>query len=173
MAQSFLAYVSNKLREVAGLVTSTGASDAGKIPALDSTGRLDVSLMPVGIAPDVKVANASEALSAGDYVNVYDVSGTTTVRKASAADDTKPAVGYVLDNVTISTNATVYFDGTNTALTGLTAGVRYYLSASTPGAVVAQSSAPAANGNILQYLGTAISTTEINTEIGEPVTRVT
>lgn len=169
---NFLTLIGNKISEFAGLVTSAGAGDAGKIPALDGTGRLDVSLMPVGIAADVKVANASEALAAGDYVNVYDVAGTTTIRKASAADATKPANGFVLNNVTSGQPATVYFEGFNTALTGLTAGVVYALSATTPGAVVALASAPAANGNILQVLGVATAANEINTEIAQPIVRV-
>jgi hypothetical protein len=168
---NFLALVANKITEVAALLTSAGAGDAGKIPALDSSGRLDDSFMPVGIGADTKAIVTSEALTAGDFVNIYDVAGTATCRKASAADATKLAHGFVLDNVSSAANATVYFEGANTGVTGLTAGTTYVLSASTPGAVVALASAPAADGNVLQVLGVATATTEINVEIGQPIVR--
>jgi len=38
----------HNLEEVEGLVQSSGVEDAGKIPALDSTGKLDSSLIPSG-----------------------------------------------------------------------------------------------------------------------------
>lgn len=167
----FLSLVSNKVTEVLALVTSLGAGSAGAIPALDASGRLDTSMMPVGIGADTKSVITSEALTAGDFVNIYDVSGTATCRKASAADATKPAHGFVLDNVTSAGNATVYFEGPNTGVTGLTAGLTYVLSAATPGAVLALSSGPAAAGNVLQVLGVATAATEINVEIGQPIVR--
>jgi hypothetical protein len=168
---NFLTLIGNKITEFAGLVVSAGAGDAGKLVATDSSGRLDDSVMPVGIGADTKLIVTSEALTAGDYVNIYDVSGTATCRKASAADATKPAHGFVLDNVSSAANATVYFEGPNTGLTGLTAGTTYVLSAATPGAVVALASAPAAAGNTLQVLGVATAAAEINTEIGQPIVR--
>lgn len=171
-AQKFLALINNVRREVAALVASTGASDAGKIVATGDDGRLDDSLMPVGIGADTKIVTASEALAAGDYVNIYDNAGTANCRKASAADATKPAHGFVLDNVTSGDPATIHFEGANTALTGLTAGLTYVLSAATPGAVVNLVGAPAADGNILQVLGVATAANEINTEIdNSPIVR--
>lgn len=167
----FLTLIGNKITEFAALVASAGAGDAGKIPALDSSGRLDNSFMPAGIGADTKAIVTSEALTAGDFVNIYDVSGTATCRKASAADATKPAHGFVLDNVTSGGAATVYFEGPNSAVTGLTAGVTQVLSAATPGASVALASAPAADGNVLQVLGVATAATEINVEIGQPIVR--
>ena len=169
---NFLTLIGNKISEFAGLVTSAGAGDAGKIPALDSTGRLDSSMMPVGIGADIKNITASEALTAGDFVNIYNNAGTANCRKASAADGTKPAHGYVLNNVLSAGTATVYFSGPNTAITGATPGTIYVLSASTPGGFVAQASAPAANGNVLQVLGVATAATEINVEIDQPIARV-
>lgn len=168
---NFLALVNNMMREVAGLVTSSGAGDAGKIPALDASGRLDESMMPVGVGPDIANILASEILAAGDYVNVYDNAGTPSVRKASAADNTKQANGFVLAGAAAAATATVYFRGTNTAVTGKTAGTVYVLSAATPGASVDIASAPAATGNILQVLGTATSATQIETSIEQPITR--
>ena len=77
---NFLTLIGNKISEVAGLVASAGAADAGKIPALDANGRIDQSMMPVGIGADTKLIVTSEALTAGDFVNIYDVSGTATCR---------------------------------------------------------------------------------------------
>lgn len=168
---NFLSIVAGKITEIAALVVSGGSGDAGKIPALDSSGRLDNSVMPVGISADTKVVLASEALSAGDFVNIYNNAGTANCRKASAADATKPAHGFVLNNVSSGTNATIYFVGANTALTGLTPGGIYVLSATTPGGVVAQASAPATTGNVLQSVGVATAASEINVEIGAPITR--
>ena len=47
--QGFLARVSGKTRQLFGLAVSAGAADAGKLVATGSDGRLDTSLMPVGI----------------------------------------------------------------------------------------------------------------------------
>jgi hypothetical protein len=159
--------------EVEATVISVGAGDAGKIPGLDSTGKLDISLMPSGIGPDVVVIEASEALSAGDFVNIYDNSGTPNARKADAstANAGKIAHGYVVDNVSSAANASIYFEGTNDAVTGLTAGVTYALSHTAPGGVVALGSATTMAGHSLQILGVATSSSTLNVELGKPTLR--
>lgn len=54
-------------------------------PALDASGRLDSSVMPVGIGADTATIQTSEALASGDYVNIHDdVAGAFRVRKADA-----------------------------------------------------------------------------------------
>lgn len=172
MANKYLTILSSGLKGlVEALVVSAGAADAGKIPALDSTGRLDESIMPVGIGADVATIEAGENLSAGDFVNMYDDAGTTKVRKAdaSAASAGKRADGFVLAGVTSGADAAVYFEGRNTQLSGLTRGTTYALSHSTPGGVVALSSVTTTADHIHQVLGKAISTTELATEISEPV----
>lgn len=154
----YIANSSGKLKEVAAIQTSSGVSDAGKIPALDSSGLLDASLMPAGVSAEIVVATASEALTAGDFVNLYNNSGTINVRKADASNNTKPADGFVLANVSSSGTATVYLISVkNTAVSGLTVGADYWLS-TTPGAITA--TAPSASGNIVQRLGKAKSATE-------------
>jgi hypothetical protein len=157
--------------EVEALQSSAGAADAGKIPGLDDSGRIDQSMMPVGVAADTKSLPATENLAGGDYVNIYDNAGTTSIRKAdaSAANAGKKAHGFVLAPVTTGSNGTVYFEGANTALSGLTGGDDQFLSATTPGAVT--STPPITSGHILQRLGVATGATEINTEIGRPVIR--
>lgn len=158
--------------EVPAVSTSSGASDAGKLPELDATGRLSSTMMPVGIGADTKVIEASETLAAGDFVTIFDDGGTAKVRLADASDGAAgQAHGFVLDGVTANANATVYFESANTQLTGLTPGATYVLSAATPGKVVPLSSASATPGHILQVLGVATAANEINVEIGKPIVR--
>lgn len=173
MADKPLQLVGGRLTEVEAKTTSAGTDDAGRIPALDASGRLDTSMMPVGIGPDTATIEASENLAAGDFVNVFDDAGTTKVRKADAstASAARRAMGFVLANVTAPANATVYFEGQNTQLSGLTAGTTYVLSHTEPGGVVALGSATTTPGHILQVLGDAIGTTVLTTEIEKPVVR--
>lgn len=152
------------------VVQSTGTASAGEGVGLDNSGRLDPSVMPVGIGANTTIAPATEALASGDWVNFW-LNGTTlSVRKADAsAGYGKKADGFVLSAVASGQNATVYKGGDNTALTGLTAGTVYYLSASTPGGV---SATPAtATGQIWQPVGKAISATAISFQRTEPIVR--
>lgn len=160
MASKFLKIHTDGLpKEEEGLVVSAGAGDSGKLVALDASGKLDESVLPVGIGADVKVANAGENLAAGDFVYI-DASGD--VRKADASNTAKLAIGFVLSAVTAASDATVYMEGTNTGLTGLTAGTRYFLSPSSPGTHTA--TVPTTAGHTVQVLGTAIDTTELSFE---------
>lgn len=172
MADKALQLVNNRPTEVEATVISTGVSQAGDIVALDATGKLDISVLPTGIGPDVAVIEASENLAAGDFVNIHDSTGPK-VRKADAsqANAAEIAHGFVLDNVTSGANATVYFEGTVTGLTSLTPGTTYVLSHTTPGGVVALASGTTTAGHSLQVVGIAISTTALNAEIAQPTIR--
>lgn len=150
------------LTEKASLQTSAGAGDAGKIPALDASGRLDSSMMPAGIGADTAAIATSESLAAGDFVNIYDNAGTANVRKADATTAGKEAHGFVLAAFTHPTTATVYFEGPNTAVTGRTPGVQYL--ATTAG--TSTTTAPSGTGNVVQRIGVATSATNINFESG-------
>lgn len=161
-AKKYISLVSGRRQEVQALVVSAGAADDGKIPALDPAGRLDSSLMPVGIGADTAVLPASEALAGSDLVNVWNDAGTAKVRKADATASGKEANGFVLAAVSNGANATVYFEGRITGLAGLTPGARMYLSAATPGTLTA--TPPAATGNVVQYIGNAVNATEANFE---------
>jgi len=161
-AAKYLALISGKLKQVAATVTSAGAGDDGKIVALDSTGKLDESVLPVGIGADTKVLVASENLSAGDFVNVWNDSGTVKVRKADASSSAKEAQGFVLSAVTTGNNASVYLEGTNTQLSSLTLGGLYFLSGSSAGAIT--TTAPSTAGYIVQQVGVALSATELSFE---------
>jgi len=146
--------------------TSTGVAEAGDIVALDANGKLDVSLLPTGVGPDIKIAPASENLSAGDYVNFFDAgSGVVNVRLADNSNG-RDAHGFVLDAVTSPANATVYFEGANTAAATGTPGERVYLG--TAGGVITTPLNPAtSSGSIHQLLGSYIDTNEINTDIDD------
>lgn len=150
--------------------SSAGAGDSGKIPALDSAGLLDSSFMPVGVGADTAPITASEALTAGDFVNIH-ISSGIKVRKADATTAGKEADGFVLASVSSSATATVYFRGSNTAVSSLTAGTEYVLS-TTAGGVLAVASAPTGTGKVNQRLGKAASATVLNFQRGMPITLV-
>lgn len=148
------------------IINATVASAANKVVKLDASGRLDATVMPVGVGADTAVIVASEALAAGDLVNVWNNAGTANVRKADASVSGKEAHGFVLSAVASSGNATVYFEGTNTQCTGLTPGVQF-LSATTAGKTV--SAAPTGTGKVVQRTGFAISATSLNFDACDPI----
>ncbi|MGW5147535.1 hypothetical protein [Rhodococcus koreensis] len=150
--------------EKAALQTSAGAGDAGKIPALDAAGRLDNSMMPSGIGADTASITTSEALSAGDFVNIWNSTGAKA-RKADATTAGKHAHGFVLSAAASGASATVYFEGTNTAVSGLTVGDQF-LSTTAGGSTA---TAPSAAGNVVQRLGVATSATSMNFEPQPPI----
>ena len=164
-AKKFLRLVNGVLTEIFGVQTSAGAGNAGDLVSLDDSGRIDNSMMPVGIGADTAAITASETLAAGDWVNVWSSSGAK-VRKADATTAGKEAHGFVLAAVTSGNPATVYFEGTNTQVTGQTPGPVYLqTTAGTGGATI-----PSASGNVVQQIGVAVSATAVNFERSVPVT---
>lgn len=71
---------------------------------------------------------ASEALTAGQVVNVWDDAGTTKVRKANATTTGKPCHGWVAASYSLGATAEIFTLGICTSIAGLTAGTTYYLS---------------------------------------------
>lgn len=136
--------------------SSTGSADAGRVIKTNGAGVIDQTLLPSGVGAQAKVVTASETLSAGDFVNIFDDGGTPGVRRASASAPGLEAHGFVLDNFAASAGATVFFEGANTALSGLTPGATLFLSADTPGA--ATTTAPTGSGNVVQIVGKACAT---------------
>lgn len=154
----YLADVSGVMTEISAITSSAGAGDSGKILALDSSGLIDVSFMPAGVAAEVTVAASSENLTVGNFINLYN-NTTINSRKADATTSSKPANGFVLAGVTSPANATVYGISTkNTQQSGMTIGARQYL-ATTAGTRTETS--PSSSGNIVQYLGIASAATTI------------
>lgn len=163
-AKKFLRLVNGVLTEIFGVQTSAGAGNAGDLVSLDDSGRIDNSMMPVGIGADTSTISASETLAAGDWVNVWNNSGAK-VRKADATTAGKEAHGFVLAAVTSGNPATVYFEGTNTQVSGQTPGpVFLQTTAGVGGATI-----PSASGNVVQQVGVAVSATAVNFERNMPV----
>jgi hypothetical protein len=151
--------------EYAGKSTSSGAGDAGEFPILDGSGKLDITLMPNGIGADSITATAGEALAAGDFVYL---NGSGAVLKADATTFAKRAMGYVLSSVANAGTATVFFDESNSSLSGLTPGGMYYLSATAGAATL---TAPTTSGQFVQELGIATSATSLHVNIKTPILR--
>ena len=123
------------------------------------------STNPIGTNTDTAIITTSEILSAGDWVNVWDSAGAK-VRKASASTQGKEAHGFVLSSFGVGVSATVYFEGSNTAVTGQTAGVVFLSVVDGLGT----STSPAATGNVVQRIGFAVSTTSVNFDSQQPIT---
>jgi hypothetical protein len=141
--------------EIAANDTSAGAGDAGKLVALNASGLIDNSMLPAPTGDGTITADASENLSAGNFVNIFDDGGTIAVRLADNSNG-RQADGFVLSPVTSGNPATVYgISQINTGLSGLTLGARYFLG--TAGGVTA--TVPSAGAGVLvQTLGVAHTT---------------
>ena len=156
-------------QEVAAILSSGGVSDANKIPGTGSDGKFHISFMPTGIGADTVSVVASESLSDGDFVNIYNNNGAANVRKAFGIDNTKSADGFVLSAYAQSDVAIVYLRGINShiaigAFTIADLNKQAMLSAATPGTVTI--TAPSTTGNICQVLGrieaVGVSTITVN-----------
>ncbi len=165
-AKKFIRYVGGVLTEIFGVQTSAGAANAGDLVSLDDTGRIDNSMMPVGIGADTATVQTSEALAAGDFVNIWNDSGSPRVRKADATTAGKEAHGFVLAAVSGGNNATVYLEGTNTQVSSMTAGNVFLQTTAGAGGATP----PSASGNVVQRLGVAVSATAVSFEPSQPIT---
>lgn len=166
MADKYLKIGTSGLsQEQAAVDASSGAADAGKIVALDSNGQIAPSML--GTTESLTLT-ASENLAAGDFVNFWDDSSVLKMRKATNTGIATRADGYVKAGVTSGATGTVYRDnGLLTGLSGLTIGARYFLG--TAGAIT--TTIPSAAASIVQYLGTAQTTSAILVAIQEPTIR--
>lgn len=183
-APKYLKFASDMQGQTQGtaIETSAGAGDAEKIVATNTSGviddslmgaatsgsnvvlktgvdgRVDNSVLPVGIGADVTNATANETLSANDLVNFASDGG---VRKADASNG-RFAQGFVKSAVSSGATAAVYKEGAISGLSGLTPGARYFLSATVPGGISA--TAPTTVGHLWQPVGDAVSATELDFE---------
>ncbi len=169
MADKYLKLVDGAKKENEFTTQSAGTGDAGKGMALGADGKIHTSMLPTGVGAETTVIPASEALEAGNWVNIYDDGGTLKCRKADATGpgEGKRIHGFVLEAVSNGNDATVYFAGVNNQLTGLTVGGTYYLG-KTAGAAVLDVSAYT-TGNIVQEAGIAISATAIAMQLSKAV----
>ena len=97
---------------------------------------------------------ASEVLVSGDLVNIWNSTGAK-VRRATAANSGKEAHGFIISNYNPGDMATVYLEGTNTYVTGLTPGIQF-LSES-----LGLCSVTAPASKIIQRVGLAIDATTL------------
>ena len=164
-AQRFLARTGGKTKQMQGKAVSTGAPDAGALVALGDSGRLDQSVMPLGIGVQVDILPASEALDAGDFVNIHDDAGAAKARKADNSNG-RPADGFVSTAVTVSGDATIYpLDGVNAAMVALLPGKEYWLGTAGDVTATPLDETDAGNANkISQQLGKALTATELRTD---------
>jgi hypothetical protein len=158
MANRYLALVNGVITMVQATISSSGSSSSGQIVALNAAGAVDITMMPTGIGANTVSAVASAALTAGMLVNIYNNGGVLTVRPADSTTAGSEANGYVIAGFSSGATATVYVGGgLINGLSGLTVGSTYYLG--TVGA--ATTAVPATAGNIVQYVGKAVSTTAL------------
>lgn len=162
-ASKFLKLLNGRPTEEAPVNTG-GAGNADKVVALGASGTLDPTMFPAGIGADIVVVPASEALSAGNLINLWTNSGATNARKADASTTGKQCDGFVLASVSSGANATVYRNGQNTAVTGQTIGDGW-LSATTPGAI--QSTPPTGTGQTVQKIGRVVTATLADVQPGQ------
>lgn len=147
--------------------TAGGGASSGGGSSSETGGTPPPDTTPPYEAPPPATAQtitASENLAANDLVNIYN-SGGAKARKASAADGTKPAHGYVKVATVSGDPAIVYFDGENDGVSGLTPGT-YFLS-TTAGQMTTV--APSGNGQIAQKVGVATAAGSFVFEPGEPI----
>lgn len=149
-----------RLRELLAAQVSTGPTDANRIVALAADGKLDPSLLPASVANVVTVVEANEELEPGEFVYVFDDAGTPKTALAVAGVGGNPALGYVLDHWYAADMAVVFLSGLDSALSGLTPGQRVYLSDTVPGAP--KTTPVTGAGKLHQFLGRAVSATELN-----------
>lgn len=168
MADKYIALLNGVETEVEGTVTGGTVTQAGEIVALDATGRLDTTIMPVGVVADTYSGTAFENLTAANPF-VY-IRSDGQIANASATSGGNATVGFVINNVSAAGTALVYFEGRVTGLSGLTPGTRYYLSDSVAGGLT--DTPVSGTGKLHQYLGRAITATSLTFEADDYIVRV-
>ena len=160
-------YLSNnagQIQEVVSVNTSAGGADANKIIALNASGKIDASMLLATDVEDAYMATASENLAAGDNINVWNDGGSPKVRLADNSNN-RPAHGFLKAAILLGATGLVYKEGTNDQLTGLAPGTVYFLG--TAGGTTA--TAPTGTGVIVQRIGIAYSTTDLDFERAQPI----
>jgi hypothetical protein len=103
---------------------------------------------------------ASEAIASGAAISLHNVAGVLQVRNANATNNTKACDGFCTTSTGIAAGSygEVQLHSGVASIGGLVVGTRYYLS--TVNGTISNVAAVAA-GNIEQYLGIAITTTQL------------
>ena len=136
---------------LAGIGVVGSSIDAGSL-----SGTVNTSVVQVDRVGPVTVI-ASENLSAGNLVDIWNDGGTAKARKADAGSGANYAAdGFVIAAVTAGNTARVFVAGTNNAVAGVTPGQTLYLSTTAGGTTTA---APTGAGQLVQEVGVATSST--------------
>lgn len=146
--------VVRKIIQGSGVTISSTGADSG-------TGDVTINATAGATGEDFL---ASENLAAGDLVNIWDDAGTAKAQLADASDN-KQADGFVLAAVDSGDPATVYSQGLNDQVSGLTGGTSQWLSSTVPGGT--QSTPPTGAGELVQRVGKAFSATALNFQKGD------
>lgn len=160
MADKYIAISGVNQTEKSATVVSAGVGNAGQIVALDTAGLIDPSCMPAGITPDQKAGTSNGTITAKDICYI-ETAGTIT-RASAAAGTPHVGLGWALTSVATGQPITIQLQGIIAGLSALTPGARYFLSNTTPGGITA--TPPSATGELWQYIGTALSATQLQFE---------
>lgn len=160
----FLTLVNGVSTLLTAIAASVGVGDANKIVMTGSDGRLGSTLMPTGVGAQTTTVTTTEALAAGDWVNVV----AAGARKADNSNG-RFANGFVLSAFASGVPAVVYSSGLNTARSGLTVGLVYFLGVGGAETLTAPASTP---GAIVQILGVALTATSVPFDFDPPITIV-
>jgi len=155
--------VTGQVQEV--IATETGPV-ANVVVATGPGGTIDPSLLPISGASSAVVG---ESLNAGAYVYVK-LAGSPavpTLYNAVWASGGNQAIGFVLSGYSPTQVATYYDSGSNSALSALTVGDRYYGDPSNAGGVT--TTVPTGVGVLSQFLGTASSPTSLESAIADAI----
>ena len=122
----------------------------------DDTGKLLPEVLPDGFGADlVSLTVGAGGVTAGDYIHILP---DFSVVKADASNS-RDANGFVLTDAIAAAQVEVYFEGTNTGVSGQSPGA-VYLSDTIPG--TGQATAPTAAGSIVQLIGFGAAANKVN-----------
>lgn len=142
-------------RAAAAIAGGLIAQIADDVIAADAAAAAAASAASINVSAPIE---AIEDILLGHVVNVHSAAGAK-MQKADASDATKPANGFVRADVDNGDEGDVYFSGQKiSGLAGLTPGITYFLS--TVGGELTDVR-PAADGNLVQEVGLAVSATEL------------
>jgi len=140
----------------AGAAAGAAAAEAVMGTKLDGSGVAALSdILGVLSVINGAAVQATEAIGAHDFVNVYNSSGATRVRKAIANDPTKFANGFAVAAISNGSSGIIVFSGINLGIPVLTPASEVWLSDTTAGTFA--TSPPSAEGSIIQPLGPALA----------------
>ncbi len=163
----YLNLTSGEIVEIKPVSTSAGSGDAGKMIELDGGGKISTTMMPAGIGSDSAEMEASEVITAGAFINIFNDGGTAKIRHADRSNG-REVHGFCISGIASGATGTVTFEGLNPALSGMTIGATQFLGVA--GAV--EETATTTSGQIIQRLGVARSATEMTTEVSRKITLV-